>query len=1253
MTSTTQAPGRFAEYFVVCGLDISSGLEPDQLSGDHLQYQPLQRSYKSKVLAHFPESNEWSPFNKDAVGMLCLPKGLSFRTQKDSREPVFHSFIITREDGSRTYGAAVTFYEEVKNKQICLAMQSLHAMHQAELCNNPTKTITMTRITETDYWDNPQANLRPGHTKLSDYNLNNDVLYASKCICVIMQQPFIQPARKFLLQIYEAVASNENPPLPLESYIYNILYEVPVPPVGRSMKFTSVKLPIVCQRPGSSELPLCDYSFRELFSLLSVHNVVQLFTCALLENQILLLCTDYQRLMLVAECLSVLLFPFTWQHVYVPILPASMLHFLDAPVPFIMGLHSSGKEDRSQLCLPNEASLCFVDVDNHVVETPEDLPEFPYKSEFILEISQVLDRFNISTDSDKDLGFHEPESNSNSIQGSSYDLYGLQNNLNAINAAMQQDESFDTESPSSGSEVSSRRDSQTSLTIPSKSEFLRTNEFVSKVAAIAKRTGVIKSISDFDDVAKKTEAEKETKFNKGDVDELTFNSAIREMFCYRFVQMFRNYESFVIQPNQDMDAWLNAREQMQNFDKAAFLSDQPDAAIPFLSAFIETQMFTTQIDNKIVANWEEMDPNLKIFESRIDGYKTRNTDPTGSVKTPNYEHATPRHKSKAQWRRKDRQHQHAEHLQLKRDQREKYIQEARIKSVRTPQLLDMSPAVMAQTNWKFVEGLLKECRVKTKRMLVEKMGQEAVELGHGEVKLTGVEENTLIASLCDLLERIWSHGLQTKQGKSALWSHLLAYQDMRVRKDSSPDPNFLVPIEAQWKQYLSPDSPLLGHRRRGSGLPDPVLPPVPTDLTHDIRKIQSMKDVKTDVGYARAWIRLALERKLLSKHLKELLSDYELCKSRYKRYAFLRSDDEKEQFLFYLLSLNAVDYFCFTNSFNTTTMTYKVLLFVSRKFNSATTANPWISVAGEHGDTGIIQLPKNAVELTFEHRNLGVLSTVRIGHDNSGISPKWMIDYILVRNELTGHTFKFSCGRWLGKGVDDGSLERLLVGELIPTNMDTEDIMTSCRTPPCQRSPVTIRKSMGTPQKTTIPQIQEMLTDAVNNIVKYFYKPEKERGSLTLLLCGERGLVQCLDQVFQYGFKSTRLFRNNFFIWDFIEKVSTYFESVDNDDEGKRGPQDERHARRMFCHFVKKINNTSNNIGKDGKFQLLMCLGVRDHLLTLWIPQIASTPVTYSMYEDNSLLKDRSSVVFLVQIIGALREFNVTLEASLIKGLDL
>ena len=78
----------------------------------------------------------------------------------------------------------------------------------------------------------------------------------------------------------------------------------------------------------------------------------------------------------------------------------------------------------------------------------------------------------------------------------------------------------------------------------------------------------------------------------------------------------------------------------------------------------------------------------------------------------------------ARWRRKDRQLQHSEHLQLTLDQREKYVTEARggagggssrdhIKyTSQNPKLTAISPAVIAQTNWKFVETLLKEAKVR-------------------------------------------------------------------------------------------------------------------------------------------------------------------------------------------------------------------------------------------------------------------------------------------------------------------------------------------------------------------------------------------------------------------------------------------------------------------------------------------------------------------------------------------------------------
>lgn len=42
--------------------------------------------------------------------------------------------------------------------------------------------------------------------------------------------------------------------------------------------------------------------------------------------------------MVVGEGLICLLQPFVWPHVYAPVLPATLTHFLDAPVPYIMGM---------------------------------------------------------------------------------------------------------------------------------------------------------------------------------------------------------------------------------------------------------------------------------------------------------------------------------------------------------------------------------------------------------------------------------------------------------------------------------------------------------------------------------------------------------------------------------------------------------------------------------------------------------------------------------------------------------------------------------------------------------------------------------------------------------------------------------------------------------------------------------------------------------------------------------------------------
>lgn len=46
------------------------------------------------------------------------------------------------------------------------------------------------------------------------------------------------------------------------------------------------------------------------------------------------------------------------------------------------------------------------------------------------------------------------------------------------------------------------------------------------------------------------------------------------------------------------------------------------------------------------------------------------------------------------------------------------------------------------------------------------------------------------------------------------------------------------------------------------------------------------------------------------------------------------------------------------------------------------------------------------ISLIFQHKNLGILTTLRIGHDSTGLSANWKVENVLVRNEVTGHTYK-------------------------------------------------------------------------------------------------------------------------------------------------------------------------------------------------------------------------------------------------------
>jgi DENN (AEX-3) domain len=86
--------------------------------------------------------------------------------------------------------------------------------------------------------------------------------------------------------------------------------------------------------------------FETLFQCLDNDNVVTVFECLLLERSVLFKSSQLFLLTAVAEVLTTLLYPLSWTHVYIPVLPEPLLGVLGAPMPFVVGVHTAWMEGR-------------------------------------------------------------------------------------------------------------------------------------------------------------------------------------------------------------------------------------------------------------------------------------------------------------------------------------------------------------------------------------------------------------------------------------------------------------------------------------------------------------------------------------------------------------------------------------------------------------------------------------------------------------------------------------------------------------------------------------------------------------------------------------------------------------------------------------------------------------------------------------------------------------------------------------------
>ncbi|KAI9122003.1 hypothetical protein K1719_006692 [Acacia pycnantha] len=125
--------------------------------------------------------------------------------------------------------------------------------------------------------------------------------------------------------------------------------------------------------------------------VLSLDTVLSLFAGVLLERPVILACPNLGILSAAVLSLVPMIRPFQWQSLFLPVLPGRMLDFLDAPVPYIVGIQHKPED-----LMMKTTNVVYVDVLEDQVRTCQ-LPKLPQHKELASRLAPIHARLSRSS----------------------------------------------------------------------------------------------------------------------------------------------------------------------------------------------------------------------------------------------------------------------------------------------------------------------------------------------------------------------------------------------------------------------------------------------------------------------------------------------------------------------------------------------------------------------------------------------------------------------------------------------------------------------------------------------------------------------------------------------------------------------------------------------------------------------------------------------------------------------------------------
>lgn len=146
-----------------------------------------------------------------------------------------------------------------------------------------------------------------------------------------------------------------------------------------------------CQCPDN-KLPSIPENFNltEYFSAMDTKCMAGLWAALLHERRVAIVATKPSRLSACVQAANTTLFPMSWQHIFIPILPKHLVDYLLAPMPFLIGVPRSVMES---VRMSEIGDVVILDVDANELRSPfNDLESLP--SDLVASLRKALNDKN-------------------------------------------------------------------------------------------------------------------------------------------------------------------------------------------------------------------------------------------------------------------------------------------------------------------------------------------------------------------------------------------------------------------------------------------------------------------------------------------------------------------------------------------------------------------------------------------------------------------------------------------------------------------------------------------------------------------------------------------------------------------------------------------------------------------------------------------------------------------------------------------